>query len=198
VTLILLVRHAAHAAVDRALVGRSQGVALSTEGRQQAADLARQLASLGVARLQSSPTQRARETAGAVSSCLGLSVEICPALDEIDFGSWTGRTFDELANDPEWKRWNSERGRSHPPGGESMAEAQARIVSHLDHVRGQHACGAVVMVTHAEIIRAAVLYAMSLSLDEWPHIDVPPASVTRLETRSATPATFTLQEVAAV
>jgi broad specificity phosphatase PhoE len=54
------------------------------------------------------------------------------------------------------------------------------------------------MVTHAEIIRAAVLHAMSLSLDEWPHIDVPPASVTRLETRSATPATFTLQEVAAV
>jgi broad specificity phosphatase PhoE len=198
VTLFLLVRHAAHSAVDHTLAGRSQGVALSSEGREQAAGLARHLGSSGIARLQSSPSQRACETAGVLSASLGLATEICPALDEMDFGSWSGRGFGELANDPEWMRWNSERARSRPPGGESMAEAQARIVSHLDQVRGQHACGAVVMVTHAEIIRAAVLHAMSLPLDDWSRIDVQPASVTRLETRSTTPETFALQEVAAV
>ena len=45
------------------------------------------------------------------------------------------------------------------------------------------------MVTHAEIIRCAVLHCLSLPLDAWSRIDVPPASVVKLDLRART---FTL------
>ena len=188
-TLCLLVRHAAHDLVDRILVGRMKGVSLGETGRQQAADLARWLGRLSITSVQSSPRERAVETAEAIAQRANLPVEICSALDEVDFGLWTGRAFAELAEDPRWAEWNRDRARARPPGGESMAEAQARIVALLRHVQATHRSGRVVMVTHAEIIRCAVLHCLSRSLDEWPRIEVPTASVAELEVE---PRTWTL------
>jgi broad specificity phosphatase PhoE len=181
VTHCLLVRHAAHELVDRVLVGRMSGVSLGETGRRQAADLARWLGRLELAKVQSSPRERAVETAEAIARRAKLRIEICSALDEVDFGLWTGRAFVELAEDPRWAEWNRDRGRARPPGGESMAEAQARLVAHLRDVQAAQPLGHVVMVSHAEIIRCAVLHCLSGPLDEWSRIEVLPASVTQLE-----------------
>jgi broad specificity phosphatase PhoE len=187
VTLCLLVRHAAHHLVDRVLVGRMSGVSLGETGRQQAADLARWLGRLGITGVQSSPRERAMETAEAIAQRANLPIEICSALDEVDFGLWTGRAFEELAEDPRWAEWNRDRARARPPDGESMVEAQARLVAHLRDVHAAQLSGRVVMVTHAEIIRCAVLHGLSRPLDEWSRIEVPPASVAQLEVQSLTP-----------
>jgi probable phosphoglycerate mutase len=165
------------------------GVSLGDRGRQQAADLARGLAGLGITNVQSSPRERAMETAVAIARRANLPIETCPALDEVDCGRWTGRAFAELAEDPRWAEWNRNRARARPPGGESMVEVQARIVAHLRDVHAAHPSGRVVMVTHAEIIRCAVLHCLSLPLDAWSRIDVPPASVAMLDMRART---FTL------
>lgn len=182
--LCLLVRHAAHDLLDRVLAGRMEGVPLSTAGRQQAAELARRLSRLSLSGVQSSPRERAAETAAIIAEEAGLTLEISPALDEIDFGRWTGRSFAALVQDPSWRRWNEKRGTSRPPGGESMGEAQERLLAHIANLNAGHRAGRVVMVTHAEIIRAAVLNARSLPLEAWPHIEVAPASVTILGVRS--------------
>jgi broad specificity phosphatase PhoE len=184
VTLCLLVRHAAHDLLDRVLVGRMGGVSLGETGRQQAADLARWLARLSLTSVQSSPRPRATQTAAPIAQRANLPIEISAALDEVDFGLWTGRAFEELAEDPRWVEWNRARGRARAPGGESMVEAQARVVAHLRDVHAANSSGRVVMVTHAEIIRCAVLHCLSLPLDEWSRIDVPPASVTKLDART--------------
>jgi probable phosphoglycerate mutase len=115
-----------------------------------------------------------------------LKVEICPALDELDFGSWSGCTFEELDRDRNWHCWNTARGASRPPGGESMQEAQKRIVSHLQLLHEQRAGKCMVLVTHAEVIRAAILHVMGLPLDQWSRIEVPPVSITQLQMRSRT------------
>jgi broad specificity phosphatase PhoE len=183
VALFLLVRHAAHDLLDRLLAGRMDGVPLSAAGRQQAAELASRLSRLKLTAVHSSPRLRARETAAPIAALAGLPVEVCPALDEVDFGEWTGRSFGDLASDPAWRRWNEERGASRPPGGESMAEAQQRLLAHIAAAHARSPDGRTVMVTHAEIVRAAVLHARSLPISAWNRISIAPASVTVIRSR---------------
>jgi broad specificity phosphatase PhoE len=171
---LILVRHAAHVHLDRVLSGRMADVPLSEAGHAQAARLAEALADRGVTTVQASPLTRAQETARAIAG--GLPVETVDALGEIDFGAWTGRSFADLHGNPEWDRWNRERATARPPGGESMAEAQARLVAHLATAQGT-----TVMVTHADMIRTAVCYVLGLDLGSYWRFDVSPASQTVLQ-----------------
>ena len=107
---ILMVRHAVHAQVGEVLSGRTPGIALSQDGRGQARKLASFFDEMPIDILQASPVQRAQETAWAiVVQRPGLTIETVPALEEVDFGEWTGRAFVELADDPNWGAWNSAR-----------------------------------------------------------------------------------------
>lgn len=178
-TVCFLIRHAAYALADSVLAGRT-GPGLSSAGKLQALDLARSLARTGVTHVYSSPQKRALETAAPISRLTGISVRLAYSLDEVDFGTWTGRSFSDLDGDPAWRRWNEDRSASRAPGGESMAEAQRRIVHYLTGYAQRHPQGRAVMISHAEPIRAAVLACMSMPLDEWQAIDVQPASITTL------------------
>ena len=178
---IYLVRHAAHDRVDRVLCGRMPGVGLGRTGLRQAEALARWFAGRApVAAVWTSPVQRARETAGPVAGRLGLPVRDSDALCEIDFGDWTGRSFDELRDDPRWRRWNEARGGERPPGGESMVEAQARAMGELDRAREEHPDGGVVLVSHGDVIKAVLAGVLGLSLDAHARFEISPASVSAL------------------
>jgi probable phosphoglycerate mutase len=125
--------------------------------------------------------ERAHETAEPVARRLGLDPVVAEDLIEIDFGGWTGRRFDELHGDPAWTRWNTVRSQARPPGGETMLEAQARIVRHLERLRETHAGRAVALVTHGDLIKAALSYHLGLPIDGWSRFDVSPASVSTLQ-----------------
>lgn len=175
---ILLIRHAAHGHLGAILSGRTAGIPLSDEGRRQAEGLRAALGALPLDLVQSSPIQRARETAAGIAG--DRPIEIVEALDEIDFGDWTGRRFDSLEGDPEWTRWNTLRSQACPPGGESMVQAQQRALDHLRTAAARHPGQTVAMVTHCDVIRALVAGVLGLSLDHILRFDVDPASVTRV------------------
>jgi len=179
---VLLIRHADHPLVGQALVGRDDGVVhLSELGRQQAAQLAEILSDEPIDCLQSSPRLRCLETAEALAMEFDLPVVVEPALDEIDFGAWTGIKFAQLENDPKWYAWNVHRARTRPPGGETMAEARIRILRHLDAMHCRYTNRTIAMVTHAEIIRTVRLHHAGLTADAWQQIDVPLASITTFD-----------------
>jgi broad specificity phosphatase PhoE len=67
-----------------------------------------------------------------------------------------------------------------PPGGEGMADAQSRIVSHMQDMAQANDGTTIAMVTHCDMIRAAVAWILGLSLDNLLRFDVDPGSVTRL------------------
>lgn len=178
---ILLVRHAAHMQLDRVLSGRVGDVPLSPAGQGQARGLARRLVGERLDAVHTSPVRRARATAQVIGAAHGLTAQVTPALDEIDFGEWSGLSFADLAADPRWTRWNTHRAEAIPPGGEAMAAVQARVMAHLRSV-ARHAAGLVVaMVSHADVIRAAVAGILGLSLGRILCFDIAPASVTRIE-----------------
>jgi probable phosphoglycerate mutase len=196
-TRVHLVRHGAHALIDRVLVGRMEGVALSQEGRRQARTLIRKFGTRRVTNLYTSPRQRARETAEIIAEALGLTPEVTTRLDEINFGNWTGRTFRELDADPAWRSWNEVRAWARPPGGETMAEAQARALRYISEVHRARPGSTIVMVTHAEIIRAVVLHCLAWPLDAWRGVEIAPASVTTLDIRPSGSALVSLDQRAA-
>lgn len=183
--LIYLVRHATHALVARVLVGRMAGVRLGEEGLRQAELLAGRLARQPIDTVQSSPRERAMETAAVIAKEHALEVEIVPELDEGDFGAWTGQCFEDLAFDDRWNAWNCARSHARPPGGESMRELQERITGHLLRSARAKGCGSLVMVTHAEVIRAALLGLLGWSLDDYASLEIAPASVSVLEANGA-------------
>jgi probable phosphoglycerate mutase len=179
---VFLVRHAAHDRVDRVLCGRMPGVGLGDAGRRQAEALARRFAAAGggLDAVWTSPLQRARETAEPIAARLGLLARASDALCEIDFGAWTGQAFDALRDDPRWRRWNEARGGERPPGGESMAEAQARAMAEVERARAGHPDGRVALVSHGDVIKAVLAGVLGLSLDAHARFEISPGSVSAL------------------
>jgi probable phosphoglycerate mutase len=178
---ILLVRHAAHSHLGQILSGRSPDIALSDTGRSQAQTLAGRLSGTRLHAVHSSPVQRAQETAALIAAeRRALPVEVVPALNELDFGDWSGRAFVELNGDPRWATWNESRSTAVAPNGESMAEAQLRAWAHIEEVALTSANQTIVMVSHCDIIRAVVAHVLGVSLNLYGRFDIDPASVTRL------------------
>lgn len=173
--LVGLVRHGAHDELGRILSGRASDIGLNGPGRREAEALARALAGRGVARLESSPRLRTRQTAEILGAALGLAVTIAPALDEIDFGDWAGRSFADLDADPAWQRWNSARASAPTPGGETMAAAVRRAMRHLDGLG--RAGETVLCVSHCDVIRGVVAHCLGLSLDNILRFEVGTASI---------------------
>lgn len=173
-TTVYLIRHAAHADLGTRLTGRADGAPLSDVGVAQAAALGERLRSEPIAAIYASPRERTQQTASAISR----DVHTAPELDEIDFGDWTGKSFDELNGDPEWRQWNERRASARPPGGESMTEATGRAVAHIERTAAP--CATVAHVTHCDIIRGVLAHYLGLSFDYMLRFDIDPASVSTL------------------
>ena len=175
-----LVRHAAHDRVGTVLCGRMPGVHLGTLGKAQAERLAARFANENVASIHTSPLERAVETSEPIAARLGQPLEICEDIAEIDFGAWSGTSFEALAQDPRWAAWNNARSISRPPYGETMLEAQARIVGAMEQLRGRYADRTVILVSHSDVIKAALLYHLGLPIDAYARFEVEPASISTL------------------
>ncbi len=174
---ILLIRHGAHDRLGHVLCGRMDGVDLGEQGRRAAEVLARAIRSDPLAAVYAGPLSRARQTAAPLAAAYGLDVRVENDLDEIDVGAWTGRSFESLHDDAEWRRWNSDRPRARPPGGETLLEAQARIARFLCSMRDRHAGKRIAAVSHADPIRAGLAWCLGLPLDLAHRLEIGPASV---------------------
>ncbi len=179
-TTFFLVRHAAHDRVGTILCGRMAGVSLGSVGKRQAERLAHRFANENVTCICTSPLERAMETAQPIARRLGQPVQVCDAINEINFGRWTGTSFEALNENPLWASWNSSRSTSRPPEGETMREAQGRIVGAMERLRSLHAERSVILVSHSDVIKAALLYHLGMPIDAYGRLEIEPASISTL------------------
>ncbi|MFH5923586.1 histidine phosphatase family protein [Roseomonas xinghualingensis] len=179
-TTFFLVRHAAHDRVGSVLCGRMPAVNLGELGRRQADALADRLGGERISAIYTSPLERARETAAPIAQRIGLHPQASDPITEIDFGRWTGRSFDSLGSDPDWTRWNESRSTARPPGGESMGEVQSRVTGELSRLQQDHPEGRIVLVSHCDVIKAALASHLRLSLNDLGRFEIAPASVSIL------------------
>jgi broad specificity phosphatase PhoE len=175
-TTLLLARHGE---TEWNRVGRWQGHAdppLSDAGREQAAMLALRLADAGVTAVVSSDLRRASETADIVAGALGLALDVDPELREIDVGSWSGHTREEVAAlFPEgYARWQEgEIGHD----GETREQLTARVVAAVERACAAHSGGTVLVVTHGGAIRALLRHVTGDPGGQIANCDVVPLAV---------------------
>ena len=126
-------------------------------------------------RFWTSPALRAVQTAKA----LLLDATVDPSLRDCDYGRWSGLSFEDVqAREPEaLVEWMGDSAAS-PHGGESTLNVMARVAAWLDEQK--KTTGRVVAVTHATVIRAAVIHAIGATSVSMARIDIAPLSVVRL------------------
>jgi broad specificity phosphatase PhoE len=180
-TTILLVRHAMCDPVGQSIAGRAPGVHLNAAGRQQAEDLGAWLADSAAGEIYSGPLERARETAEPIARALGLDVQVSYALDELDFGDWTGASLDDLHADPRWTRFSEERSTAVIPGGERIQDVETRITEFLAAIHRRNRSQRVIVVSHGDVIRIALLHYIGASQNLVHRIDVAPASLSLVD-----------------
>jgi probable phosphomutase (TIGR03848 family) len=180
-TKFLLIRHATTDAVGKKLSGRTAGVHLNEAGKMQAQNLAQRLANTPITAIYSSPLERALETAEPIATSHYLKTIIRNDFLEIDFGEWTNASFETLQHEKQFQLFNSFRSVTRIPNGELMLEAQARIVAGMQRLCTQHHDETIAIVSHADLIKAAITYYAGISLDLFQRIEISPASVSIVE-----------------
>lgn len=136
----------------------SDGVCYGVTDLPPGPDLANQVRRLAaqlphVGRIVTSPLQRCRSLAEALGAARGLPVRADARLQELDFGSWEGRRWDDIARDA-LDAWAADLLHARPHGGESVTMLSDRVNAALDDC----AAGDLV-VTHMGAIRAALARA---------------------------------------
>jgi probable phosphoglycerate mutase len=180
VTTVLLIRHADYELVGKALAGRTPGLHLDERGRIQADRLANRLDGVPLSAIYSSPLERARETALPVSEKFKIPILIRDALNEIDFGAWTGSPIGGMRGS-EWDAFNRLRSTARIPSGELMLEVQARLVNEINGLCARHPQGVLALVSHGDVIRAGIAHFAGIPLDLFQRIEISTASVSKIE-----------------
>lgn len=177
-TQVLFVRHGRTPTTGAVLPGRAPGLHLSDEGRAQAESAAARIATVrAVAAVYASPMERTRETAAPIARAVGRRVRTEKGLLEADFGDWTGAELSRLRRRREWRAVQAHPSGFRFPGGESFSEVQARIVGATHRLVARHPGETIVLVSHADPIKAALNHALGAHLDTFQRIVVSPCSV---------------------
>lgn len=177
---ILLVRHATTAATGKRLGGWTPGVHLDDRGRDQAEAVADRLADVAVTAVYASPLERTQETAKPIARRHGLRVRTRRSVGEVDYGDWTDESLGRLRRRKLWATIQRSPSRVTFPAGESIRAAQARSVDALEALAAEHGDDAIVVVSHADIIKAALAHYLGMPLDAFQRIVISPASISGL------------------
>ncbi|WP_445159950.1 histidine phosphatase family protein [Mycobacterium sp. Dal123C01] len=180
---VILLRHGRSTSnTAGTLAGRSEGVDLDDKGREQAVGLIDRIGDLPIRAVITSPLLRCRRTVEPLAEALCLEPLVEDRLAEVDYGEWTGRKIGELAKEPLWRVVQAHPSAAVFPGGEGLAQVQARAVfavrEHDRRLSDEHGGDALwVACTHGDVIKALIADAYGIHLDGFQRVTADPASV---------------------
>lgn len=180
---VVLLRHGRSTSnAAHTLAGRSPGVELDERGREQATDLVGHLRDVAVRAIVTSPLLRCEQTVAPLAASLGVTPTVEDRLAEVDYGQWTGRVISELLAEPLWKVVQQQPSAATFPGGEGLAQVQARAVQaireHDARLAEQYGGDCVwVACTHGDVIKSVLADALGTHLDAFQRIVADPASM---------------------
>ncbi|HEY0825946.1 MAG TPA: histidine phosphatase family protein, partial [Ramlibacter sp.] len=90
------------------------------------------------------------------------------------------RTFDDVRDQADWKRWLERRSTAQPPGGERFADVERRASAGLRALVRRHPDQHVLVVSHGDVLKAMIAASLGLSLDLLERFDIAPASISIL------------------
>ena len=171
-TRIWIIRHGEPAPETR---GRCYGhldVDLSGNGRRQVQAVASKLRDETFRAIYSSPRQRALESAAILAEGSRVTVTIEERFREIDFGSFEGRLYDEIAQEyPEiYRQWMEHPTETHFPNGESFVQMQARVTEAAREIYAGHRGETIAILSHGGVNRILLAAALGVANENIFHI----------------------------
>jgi broad specificity phosphatase PhoE len=173
---VLLISHAATPAMRQGRFPADDS--LDARGLAEATAWRQRMPATGDAVAFSSPAACACDTA----QVLGLAARVAPELAETDYGQWRGRRLADVAQEAphELATWSRDP-HAAVRGGESFVQVLTRVGGWLDSL---DETASVVAITHAPVIRAALIHALNAPATSFTRIEIAPLSVVELR-RSA-------------
>jgi broad specificity phosphatase PhoE len=169
--------------------GRMQGRLdsnLTEKGLKDAERLGEHLREMQFDEIISSPSTRTIQTAEKLAGSSSPAISTDERLMEIHLGQWQGKTGEEIKElYPEQYGfyWN-EPAKFENPGGETFLEVKNRLAGFLQELGGRRSIGKILIVTHAVVIKTAVMLANKVTVNEiWEPPFIHGTSVTHMKYR---------------
>jgi alpha-ribazole phosphatase/probable phosphoglycerate mutase len=177
-TIIDVIRHGEP--VGGVLIRGQRNDPLSDTGWQQMRGAVEGCA--GWQRIITSPLLRCAEFARELAGRLAIPVSEEAAVAEIGFGQWEGANpADLLTQQPQAYHafWENPADFS-PPGGEPLAQFEARVVAALRTVIEKHCGEHLLIVAHGGVIRMMIAHVLGMPPRNLFRMDVPYAGISRI------------------
>jgi broad specificity phosphatase PhoE len=166
---------------DRLLQGQ-EDLPLTDLGHEQARKLSGRLGRIGFDALYSSDLARALQTAVTLGEALHLGAELDARLREIDVGSWSGLSSEQISErfPEEWRMWQERDPELARGGGESYVRAQLRVVEVLEELARRHLGKRIAVVCHGGVMRAYLAHLLGLDLRHIWHLTIGNTGICRI------------------
>lgn len=133
---------------------------LNARGRAQVCELISKLRNEEIGVVYTSDLRRAHMTARTIAEAFGVDYHVRPALREINFGQWEGRTWKEIERRDRVyaHRWIAEYPNLPAPDGENYHDFEARVLDEVKvlSLEAETAGCCVAVVTHAGVLRTVL------------------------------------------
>jgi phosphoserine phosphatase len=169
-TKILLTRHGHVEGIHPERFRGREPLELTARGRREAAAVAQRIADAWQpSKIYTSPMSRCVATGAAIAEACGSAAEICDDLNDIDYGAWQFRTFQNAKeNNPSlFAAWFASPHLVRFPNGESLQDLAARSANALRSALAHHRHDTIVLVGHDSVNRALLLQCLDLPLSAY-------------------------------
>lgn len=183
-TRLILVRHGHVEGISPERFRGQFEIPLSERGQRDAAATAAAIAlRWRPAAIYTSPMGRCVETGRAISAAVGIEAETLQALNDLNYGDWHWKTFDEVkAAEPAlFYRWFVAPELVRFPHGDSLSDLVARTSDAVRHAADHHPDACVVFVGHDSVNRAILLQALAQPLSAYWRITQSPGGISEIE-----------------
>ena len=174
---------------DHRVMGQSP-IPLSERGRDMVAALAAALKGESIPVIYSSTVARAAESAAILAAAWGAEVIEESRLNESHFEQWVGKTYDELADDSNFKLYQTTPTRASISTHEGIADIQARALAAVERIVNDAKARNIekaAAVSHSDIIKPILTHYLGMELDAMHLLSIAPASATLVDLDGAPP-----------
>jgi len=153
------------------LMGQRIDELLNSNGIKQAEELADKLIDNNFDVIFSSPLKRALQTAEIIAGKINVSVYARDGLLERDFGSMSGKSWDEMIEKVESDNFNlkkidfEQKYDYRPYGGECSLDVKKRLFNFFDELKSKYYDKKVLIITHGGILKLAHLILKERTVD---------------------------------
>ena len=169
---------------DNVFCGSGRDPHLTADGAAMARAFADAYRATQWTAIYSSPLERTMQTARIITDLVSLEVEPRDELKEIAYGSWEGRTVDEINREfhDDYTRWTADPAWNAPTGGEAAVAIERRALRVVEELTRRFQSGNVLLVSHKATIRIMLCSLLGIDVGRFRYrLGCPVASLSVVE-----------------